>query len=124
MTGRPPPSGRRSRPWSPTGGKVHDLDGDSGIHLDTQVTAVPDSGVTGPPSGSQHARIISLCRTGRAVAELAAHLGLPVGVAGVMVAELRAAGQVTTRAPLDMTADSVVTDALLRRVRDGLLNVS
>jgi hypothetical protein len=37
-----------------------------------------------------------------------------------MVAELRDDGWVETRAPLDMTLDTVVSDALLRRVRDRL----
>lgn len=120
MSGHAPGAGRRSRPWAVTGGRIQALAADSDIRLDTHVTACPHPAAL--PSGSAHLRILELCRTSRAVAELAAELGVPVGIAGAMVAQLRDDGHVETRAPLDLTHDGVVTDALLRRVRDGLLN--
>lgn len=120
MSGEGPEPGRRSRPWSATGGRVQRLGGESGISLDTQVTAVPAEG--SGPAGSHYDRIVVLCRTARAVAELAAHLRLPVGITGALVSQLRDEGLVATRAPLDLTHDGVVTDALLRRVRDRLRN--
>ncbi|MDT0321890.1 DUF742 domain-containing protein [Streptomyces millisiae] len=91
----------------------------SDIRLDTHVTTLSGDG---PPAGTQFAKILTLCQTTRAVAELAAHLKIPVGVAAVLVAELRDLGHVDTRDPLDLTGDSVVTLALLERVRNGLRN--
>ncbi|MFD7921238.1 DUF742 domain-containing protein [Streptomyces sp. NPDC059740] len=118
MIGPRPAHGRRSRSWSVTGGRVQDLD-DADIRLDTHVLATA-SAAEGPPAGSRYGRIVRMCSTARAVAELAAHLRVPVGVAGAMVAELRAGGWVETRAPLDMTRGGVVTEAFLRKVRDRL----
>lgn len=119
MSAQPSAHGRRSRPWAATGGRIQVMTTGSDITLDTHVTATRPGA---PPAGSSYLRIVELCRTSRAVAELAAELGIPVGIAGAMVARLRDDGQVETRAPLDLTHDGVVTDALLRRVRDGLLH--
>lgn len=119
MSGQEPVPDRRSRPWAATGGRVQALATGADITPDTHVTATN----SGPPaSGSSYLRLVELCRTSRAVAELAAELGVPVGIAGAMVAQLRDDGQVDTAAPLDLSDDGAVTDALLRRVKDGLLN--
>lgn len=92
------------------------------IRLDTCVT--PTTACGGPAPGTPHAEALALCRPVRAVAELAALLGVPVGVAGVLVGDLRDAGWVETQKPQDLTDDAVVSVALLRRVRDGLKNVN
>ncbi|MFF5090457.1 DUF742 domain-containing protein [Streptomyces niveus] len=115
-----PAAGRRSRPWSATGGRVRDLADD--IRLDTCVTPTSTSG--GPAPGTPHADALVLCRPVRAVAELAALLSVPVGVAGALVADLRDAGWVTTQRPKELTDDAVVSVALLRRVRERLRNVN
>jgi hypothetical protein len=112
-----PAAGRRARTWSATGGRVQDL-ARLGIRLDTQVTALPTN--ASPPPGTGYAQILLLSRSTVAVAELAAVLNVPVGVAAAMAAELRDRGLVETRAPLDMTKDTVVTHALLQRLMDGL----
>ena len=122
--GAPLPSrgayGRRSRTWSATGGRVQaTTETGTGIRLDTHVTAVPDAVLPTPP-GTVYARILAACAQTCAVAELASLLGTPLGVATVLVAELRDEGLVETRAPLDMAGDSPVTYSLLLRLRDRL----
>ncbi|MFD3524570.1 DUF742 domain-containing protein [Streptomyces sp. NPDC058653] len=92
------------------------------IRLDTCVT--PTSAPGGPPPGTPHADALALCRPVRAVAELAALLNVPVGVAGALVADLRDAGWVETRKPKELTDDAVVSVALLRRVKERLENAN
>jgi hypothetical protein len=46
------------------------------------------------------ARIVALCRTPNSVAEVAAHVGLPVGVARVLVSDLHADGMLTITLPV------------------------
>jgi hypothetical protein len=110
---------RRSRVWSVTGGRVHDVDF-TDIRIDTHVTTLPGAGP--PPPGSQYTHVLALCRTTLAVAQLASQLGAPVSVTAAVVATLRHHGLVETRSPLDMTGDTVVTHALLERVKKGLLD--
>lgn len=112
--------GRRSRPWSATGGRVREMTDD--IRLDTCVTATTTPG--GPPPGTRHADALALCRPVRAVAELAALLGIPVGVAAALVADLRDAGWVTTQRPKELTDNAVVSVVLLLRVKERLENVN
>ncbi|MGW7517833.1 DUF742 domain-containing protein [Streptomyces sp. NPDC054796] len=118
MSGHHPAPGRPSRPWAATGGRVQDLAQDSDIRLDTQVTTRDDMAT--PPTGTGYLRIVTLCRTPRAVTELAAELDVPLAITAAMVARLRDDGHVLARAPLDAATNGVVTDALLRRVKDRL----
>jgi uncharacterized protein DUF742 len=106
----PEPRDRRSRTWSVTGGRVHDLDDGTDIRIDTHVTTRPGGGA--PPPGSSYARVLALCQSTLAVAELA----------GALVATLRDNGLVDVRAPLDMSRDTLITHALLERVKNGLLH--
>jgi hypothetical protein len=116
----PEPRDRRSRTWSVTGGRVHDLDDGTDIRIDTHVTTRPGGGA--PPPGSSYARVLALCQTTLAVAELAGRLGAPVSVTAALVATLRDHGLVDVRSPLDMSRDTVITHALLERVKNGLLH--
>ena len=64
--------------------------------------------------------IVQLCRRPHSVAEVSAHLRLPVGVVRVLVADLIAEGLVHVNLPLDPRADGVVDRVLLERVLAGL----
>jgi hypothetical protein len=64
--------------------------------------------------------IVQLCRRPHSVAEVSAHLRLPVGVVRVLVADLAAEGLVHVNLPLDPRADGVVDRGLLERVLAGL----
>ncbi|MFI1013034.1 DUF742 domain-containing protein [Streptomyces sp. NPDC020965] len=119
MNAPQPRRGRRSRPWSATGGRILDLEGGQ-IRLDTQVQTDPGHAHGAPPAGTRYARILQLCRTPQVVTQIAGELELPLGVTAALVAELRDRHLVTTAEPMDLTRDSVVTNALLLRVRDRL----
>jgi hypothetical protein len=72
------------------------------------------------PSSSPLWTILGLCARPRSVAELAAHLSVPLGVAKVLVADLVAEGLVTVQATL--TEESTVDERreLIERVLSGL----
>jgi hypothetical protein len=66
----------------------------------------------------EEAAIVRLCETYQSVAEIAAHIGIPLGVARVLVSDLANAGHVRLHRP---PATSERPDGqLLRRVLHGL----
>jgi hypothetical protein len=72
-----------------------------------------------PPARPEHCTILGLCSTPRSVAELAALLKIPLGVARVLLGDLAAAGSVSVH----RTAGSgqAAPDAvLMQRVLTGL----
>ncbi|GAA1258700.1 hypothetical protein GCM10009609_22130 [Pseudonocardia aurantiaca] len=85
------------------------------LSLEGLVSVVPTA-PTGHMSGEHHA-VLGLCREPRSVAEVAALLDVPLGVARVLVGDLAAAGAVA----LHRTAGAAGPDiALLERVLSGL----
>ena len=64
--------------------------------------------------------IARLCRRPCSVAEVAAHLTLPIGVVRVLVADLSAEGHVRVDLPLDARAGGSAELVLLERVLAGL----
>jgi hypothetical protein len=85
------------------------------LSIEALVTAVP--GVPVDHLGGEHQAIVDLCRQAYSVAEIAALLGVPLGVARVLVGDLAAAGAVA----LHRTADAGGPDlALMERVLAGL----
>ncbi|MEC3997208.1 DUF742 domain-containing protein [Actinacidiphila sp. DG2A-62] len=119
MTSPPPRSSGRSgqsRPYASTAGRVHAPD--ETVGLDTQVLArrLPQE----LAFNRDQQRVLELCRTPAAVAELAARMRLPLGVVTVLVRDLLAAGAVTATPPLDMAGASTVSTALLQRIAAGL----
>jgi Protein of unknown function (DUF742) len=85
------------------------------LSIETLVSAAPQAqpmGLTG-----EHHAVLGLCREPRSVAELAARVGVPLGVARVLVGDLAAAGAVAVhRAPGADGPDL----ALMERVLSGL----
>ena len=68
----------------------------------------------------EQGQIVDLCRRPVSVAEVAAYLRVPLGVARLLVAELRAAGMVTTHVPRhgrDGRPSGEVLDRLLAGLR-------
>jgi len=97
------------RPYVFTGGRTRaafELSIETLVSADARVA--PD-GLTG-----EHRAVLDLCREPRSLAELAAHAGVPLGVARVLVGDLAARGAVTVHhaAGPDL--------ALMRRVLSGL----
>ena len=83
-------------------------------------TAEPVAGMQ-----SEHARILDLCRAPTAVVEIAAVLGMPVGVVKVLVSDLLRDNKVTARHPSSSArARTQLPDAaVLKKVLVGLHNL-
>jgi hypothetical protein len=82
------------------------------LSIETLVSAVPQAKPTGLTG--EHHTALGLCQEPRSVAELAARVGVPLGVARVLVGDLAAAGAVAVH-----RADGPDLD-LMRRVLSGL----
>jgi len=120
----PPRRGRDSglvRPYVVTGGRS----APSRNHFD-QVTLV----IAGPPElprthlGPEHRRVLELCEPGAlSVAEISGHLGLPLSVLRILLADLMESGHITTRAgrvedpPLAQRLDRTLLEAVLAGLR-------
>lgn len=98
------------RPYVMTGGRTRSR---IELALETLVSAVPRPHA-GPQLAEQRA-VMALCRQPRAIAEIAALLRLPIGVARVLVGDLAAAGAVAVHRP--RPAGDL---ALMERVLAGL----
>lgn len=77
------------RPFMVAGGRTRP---DHDLRLETVIEAVAGGPVTGVRF--EQSRIIELCRAPKSVAEIAAILGLPLGVARILVADLLVDGRV------------------------------
>jgi hypothetical protein len=72
-----------------------------------------------PVAGPEHRTILRLCATPHSVAELAALLPMPLGVARVLLGDLAAAGSVAVHRTVG-SADAAPDVALMQRVLAGL----
>jgi hypothetical protein len=119
--------GRLVRPFILTGGRTQPVR--NVFSLITLITAVevPD----GPDTRSlqpEHRRILRLCTQPLAVAEIAAHLDIPVSVTTIMLSDLLDAGRISARPPIQSSSGRSSSGrsyngpeiALLQKVRDGL----
>jgi hypothetical protein len=122
MTGRDEPTGSLVRPYAVTGGRTRP-------RLDIALEALVETTVRGRTAGNgtggqgrEHQYIASLC-DGRlqSLAEIAARMQLPLGVARVLIADMATDGLVAVYEPtsLDDSNDAVGTE-LLERVLSGL----
>ncbi len=106
-----------ARPYSWTEGRTEPR---VELAIEAQVRAVPQEHGVRLPNTSPLWTILALCAQPRSVAELAAHLSVPLGVAKVLVADLVAEGLATVQATL--TEESTVEERreLIERVLSGL----
>lgn len=70
--------------------------------------------------GLERGVIVALCATPHSIAEVSAHVKVPVGVVRVLVADLQAEGIVQVNLPMDRRPDGTVERSLLERVLAGL----
>lgn len=85
------------------------------LSIEALVSIVPSARVA--HLSAEHHAVVLLCRESRSVAEIAALLGVPIGVARVLVGDLAGAGAVS----LHRTAGAAGPDqALMERVLAGL----
>lgn len=113
--GRPGRGKGLVRPYVVTGGRAHPSR--NTFDLVTLVYAPHDHPTAG--LGPEQRRLVELCRPGSlSVAEVAGHLGLPVSVVKVLLADLVDSGHILTRAPIP--AAELPEAQLLQEVLDGL----
>ncbi|MFF1324024.1 DUF742 domain-containing protein [Streptomyces chartreusis] len=111
------PAGRLVRPFTLTGGRTRPSRSD--FTLITTVTAVDPPPKRAPRPQPEQVRILRRCARPIAVAELAAHLDLPVSVVAIMLCDLLEAGLITVHPPHPVTPRTPDLD-LLQKVREGL----
>jgi hypothetical protein len=85
------------------------------LSIETLVSAVPMA--ASGPAAAEHEAVISLCQEPRSVAEVAALLGVPLGVARVILGDLVAAGVVAVHRTAGVAGPDL---ALMERVLAGL----
>lgn len=116
-----PPShpGRLLRPYALTRGRARPTHG-----ADIEIEALVSTTVLGEtmhmPAPEPHS-IALLCREPLSVAEIAAHMRLPLGVVRVLVADMADQGMVDVHRPSQIGTGPDV--GLLERVLDGLRRV-
>ena len=118
MTDQPRDSRLRVRPYALTGGRVRSS---TELALETIVRATPrgDDGVHTLPT--EQRGILQLCADPTSIAEVSAHLSLPLGVARVLVGDLVTEGFLDANAnPASAEEGSRPDLRLLERVLDGL----
>ncbi len=102
------------RPYSWTGGRTA-----SRIDLAVETLVSATGRPPDPPACPEHRTILRLCATPHSVAELAALLSMPLGVARVLLGDLAAAGSVAIHRTVG-AADAAPDVALMQRVLNGL----
>lgn len=104
------------RPYAITGGRTR---ANHTLEMETLVSANQDDGVDEPEQVEQRS-IISECRSPRSLAELAAVLEVPVGVARVLVSDAADGGFVTVHKTMSSDDGAEEHLALMERVLSGL----
>lgn len=118
MSRRPVDREDPERLYTVTGGRSH-ADRDA---FDVVALVVSECDPT-PGLQSEHAEILRMCRDPTAVVEIAADLGLPVGVVKILLRDLLDTGRITVRHP-PPAAEALHPDPeTLRQVLVGLQNL-
>lgn len=119
MTDPDPPADQeralRVRPYMVTRGRT---DTDVELTIETMIRATPDQ-ATRAVTVAEAAAIVDRCREPLSIAEISAHLGLPLQVVKVLTGDLVTIGAVSTHTA-GSRGDGRPDLALLERVLDGL----
>jgi hypothetical protein len=105
------------RPYALVGGRTSTP---ATAALPMEAIVVTEAGVDLGALVLERRAIAQLCRRPHSIAEVAALLGLPVGVTRVLVGDLDDDGAVHVNLPLDPQVDGTVDRVLLERVLAGL----
>ncbi len=100
------------RPFVITGGRTHATD--ASLRMETMVHAV---GTTRPRDGLERAQVVDCCREPRSIAEVAAELRIPLGVAIVLAGDLVVEGylEVSRSDPVEIELSALTR--MIERVR-------
>jgi hypothetical protein len=108
-------SGLRVRPYAITGGRTRSR---TEVQIETIIVRTPKGEASIDTAGFEKSTILKLCAAPQSVAEISAHLRLPLGVARVLV------GDMTDEGLVDFNRSQAAGDRpslrLLERVFDGL----
>ncbi len=108
-------SGLRVRPYAITGGRTRST---TEVQIETIVVRTAKGETALGTAGFEKAKILRLCDTPLSVAEVSAHLRVPLGVARVLI------GDMTDEGLVDFNRSQAAGDRpslrLLERVFDGL----
>jgi Protein of unknown function (DUF742). len=99
------------RPYLMTGGRTRPVT--DGLRFETLVFAKPAA--LHAPLKYESRRIVELCQAPRSMAEIAGTLGIPLGVAQVLVADLMTGNIVTIQEATEVTV--AMLERILDRVR-------
>jgi hypothetical protein len=122
MAERDEPTGALVRPYAVTRGRTRPrLDIAIEALIETTVRGRSSSGRSSSGSGQEQQYIATLC-DGRlqSLAEIAARMQLPLGVARVLIADMAADGLVAVYEPTSFEDNDSVGTELLERVLSGL----
>ena len=104
--------GRLVPPYIVTNGRTRSDGGD--LAFEALVTTTPKGTAQAEAHVREHRRILRACRTTLSIAEVAASLDVPAGVARVLVGDLVADGMLRVTSPTD------TNEHLIRRLIDGV----
>ncbi|HET6504809.1 MAG TPA: DUF742 domain-containing protein [Amycolatopsis sp.] len=109
-------AGPRVRPYVLTGGRTQSV---YELRLETMVSLRSDAKWEGTALNAEYQPVRALCATPRSVAEVAANLTVPIGVARVLLSDMADLGLMHIHGT-ERTAEGRPPMALMRRVLDGL----
>jgi Protein of unknown function (DUF742) len=112
-------SGPRARPYVLTRGRTHST---YELALETMVSLRNDAQWTGTALSSEYQPVRALCGNPQSVAEVAATLSMPLGVARVLLSDMAELGLLHIHGT-ERTAEGRPPMALMRRVLDGLQRI-
>lgn len=108
-------AGSLLRPYTVNEGRTYPT-----VELDL-LSLVVTKGEASPDMDLEHFQVLALCRTPTSIAEVAAHIRLPVIVTKVLVADLLDRGVLAVRT--SPTAPGAPDRALLEKLLDGLQRI-
>ncbi len=112
----PDASGLRVRPYAMTGGRTR-VHGD--LRLESIVTVTDRGAKKAPMVFAEPRQILVMCGAPLSVAEIAAHLHLPLGVTKVLISDLLAEGSLVCHQPAKAVGDRPDLK-MLERVLNGI----
>ena len=105
------------RPYTLTAGRTHSR---VNLPLEALIEAVVSDKPQRWPGNDVRAQICAMCATSPSVAEIAAHLSLPIGVARVLIGDLVSSGHLRVRATLSDRSTIDERRELIGRTLRGL----
>lgn len=107
----------RVRSYVITGGRTRSH---ADLPLETLVKVTPQGQSAGPRLALERKRIVGLCAKPISIAEVSAHLSVPLGVARVLVGDMTQEGLLSSYKPRHAAGGERPDLKLLERVLDGL----